>query len=131
MTNKEKGKEGEELEWRNRGNWVDLLRGERKEVELRCLQPVKEIMKILESKGRYGEDKEYEQERRSSFVRGVSGQELFVMSRSICQGKNYLSDQELFVRSRTICQVKKYLSGQELFVRARTICNVKNYLSGQ
>ena len=51
---------------------MDLLRGERKEVELRCLQPVKEIKKILESKGRYGEDEEYEQERRSSFVRGVS-----------------------------------------------------------
>ena len=35
MTNREKGKDEEELEWRNRGNRVDLVRGERKKVELR------------------------------------------------------------------------------------------------
>ena len=35
MTNREKGKEGEERGWSNRGNRVDLVRGERREVELR------------------------------------------------------------------------------------------------
>ena len=31
----------------------------RKKVELRSLQPVKEIRKILESKGKFGEEEEY------------------------------------------------------------------------
>ena len=72
MMSKEKGKEGEEREWSNRGNKVEIIRGERKEVELRSLQPVKGIRKLLESKGRFGEEEEYEQKRRSSFERGVS-----------------------------------------------------------
>ena len=42
MMSKEKGKEGEEKEkeWSNRGNKVEIIRGERKKVELRSLQPV-------------------------------------------------------------------------------------------
>ena len=71
MMSKEKRKEGEEGEWNNRGNKVELVRGEKKEVMLRSLQPVKEIRKLLESKGKFGEEEEYEQKRRSSFERGV------------------------------------------------------------
>ena len=38
MTNREKGKEGEERSWSNRGNRVEYVKGERREVELRCMQ---------------------------------------------------------------------------------------------
>ena len=72
MMSKEKGKEGEEREWSNRENKVEIVRGEKKEVVLRSLQPVKEIRKLLESNGKFGEEEEYEQTRRSSFERGVS-----------------------------------------------------------
>ena len=41
MTSKEKRKEGAEREWSNRGNKVEIVRGEKKEVMLRSLQPVK------------------------------------------------------------------------------------------
>ena len=36
MSRKEK-KEGEDMEWSNRGNKVEIVRGEKKEVMLRCL----------------------------------------------------------------------------------------------
>ena len=62
MTNKDWKKYGGEREWRNRGNRIDVVRGERKEVELCSVQ-------YVGCKG-YGE--EYEQERRSCFARGVS-----------------------------------------------------------
>ena len=83
MTSKEKRKEGEEREWSNRGNKVEIVRGEKKEVMLRSLQPVKEIRKLLESKGRFGEEKEYEQKRRSSFERGVSVEAEFAFTNAV------------------------------------------------
>ena len=51
---------------------MEIVRGEKKEVMLRSLQPTKEIRKLLESKGRFSEEEEYEQKRRGSFERGVS-----------------------------------------------------------
>ena len=48
MTAKDGVKEGEERGWRNRGNRVDIVRGERKEVGLRSLLPAKQIRRLLE-----------------------------------------------------------------------------------
>ena len=61
MTAKDGVEEGEERGWRNRGNRVDIVRGERNEVELRSLLPAKQIRRMLEEKGLGGEDEEYEQ----------------------------------------------------------------------
>ena len=61
MTAKDGVEEGEERGGRNRGNRVDIVRGERKEVELRSLLPAKQIRRMLEEKGLGGEDEEYEQ----------------------------------------------------------------------
>ena len=83
MSSKEKEKEGEEREWSNRGNKVEMVRGEKKEVMLRSLQPAKEIRKLLESKGRFGEEEEYEQKRRSSFERGVSVEAEFAFTNAV------------------------------------------------
>ena len=83
MTSKEKGKEGEEREWSNRENKVEIVRGEKKEVVLRSLQPVKEIRKLLESKGKFGEEEEYEQKKRSSFERGVSVEAEFAFTNAV------------------------------------------------
>ena len=83
MMNKEKRKEGEDGEWSNRGNKVELIRGEKKEVMLRSLRPVKEIRKLLESKGKFGEEEEYEQKRRSSFERGVSVEAEFAFTNAV------------------------------------------------
>ena len=71
MTNREKGKEGEERIWSNIGNRVEYVKGERREVELRCMQPAREIGRMLEEKGIGGMEEEFEQEKRSSFARGV------------------------------------------------------------
>ena len=83
MTRKESVKEGEVKEWLNRGNKIEMIRGEKKEVMLRSLQPSKEIRKLLESKGRFGEEEEYEQKRRSSFERGVSVEAEFVFTNAV------------------------------------------------
>ena len=73
----------EEREWSNRGNKVEMVRGEKKEVMLQSLQPAKEIRKLLESKGRFGEEEEYEQKRRSSFERGVSVEAEFAFTNAV------------------------------------------------
>ena len=83
MSRKEKVKEREDKEWSNRGNKVEMIRGEKKEVMLRSLQPSKEIRKLLESKGRFGEEEEYEQKRRGSFERGVSVEAEFVFTNAV------------------------------------------------
>ena len=72
MSNRESSKEGEEGGWRNRGNRVDLVRGEWKEVELKSMLPARGIGKMLEERGMCGIDEEFEQEKRSSFSKGVS-----------------------------------------------------------
>ena len=68
----EKGKEGEERSWSNRGNRVEFVKGERREVELRCMQPAREIGRMLEETGIGGMEEEFEQEKRSCFAKGVS-----------------------------------------------------------
>ena len=50
---------------------------------LRSLQPVKEIRKLLESKGKFGEEEEYEQKRRSSFERGVLVEAEFAFTNAV------------------------------------------------
>ena len=72
MSNRESSKEGEERGWRIRGNRVDLVRGERKEVELKSMLPARGIGKMLEERGMCGIDEEFEQEKRCSFSKGVS-----------------------------------------------------------
>ena len=65
--------EGEKNErWSNRGNRIDFVRGERKEVELRHLMPAAGIGKMLREKGKMEEEDDEEKTRRESFERGVS-----------------------------------------------------------
>ena len=65
--------EGEKSErWSNRGNRIDYLRGDRKEVELRHLMPAASIGNMLREKGRVEEEDDEEKIRRESFERGVS-----------------------------------------------------------
>ena len=65
--------EGEKSErWQNKGNRIDFVRGERKEVELRHLMPSVSIGTMLKEKGRMEEEDDEEKIRRESFERGVS-----------------------------------------------------------
>ena len=83
MSNKNR-KEGEEQEWRNRGNRIDFVRGERKEVELKHVVPAKEIEKVLKAKGRrLEEEDEEEKERRNSFKKGVSVEAEYAFGKAI------------------------------------------------
>ena len=73
MSVSRKAVEGERSErWQNRGNRIDFVRGERKEVELRHLVPSVSIGKILKEKGKREEEDDEEKIRRESFERGVS-----------------------------------------------------------
>ena len=72
MTPKGK-KEGEVAAWRNRGNRLEVVRGERKEVELRHAATAKGIEKLMAAKGvKIDEEEEEEKEKRNSFRKGVS-----------------------------------------------------------
>ena len=65
--------EGERSErWQNRGNRIDYVRGERKEVELRHMMPAVGIGKLLREKGKMEEEDDEEKTRRESFEKGVS-----------------------------------------------------------
>ena len=67
--------EGEKSErWQNRGNRIDYVRGERKEVELRHMMPSVSTGNMLKGKGKGRKEEEDDEEktRRESFERGVS-----------------------------------------------------------
>ena len=56
--------EGEKSErWQNRGNRIDFVRGERKEVELRHMMPSGSIGKMLRGKGKVEEEDDEEKMR--------------------------------------------------------------------
>ena len=71
MSNRE-WKEDQEKKWKTRGNRIDFIRGEKKDMVLRSLIPSREIGKMLRGKGKESEQEEEEQEKRGSFDKGVS-----------------------------------------------------------
>ena len=70
-------------EWRSKGNRIDYVRGERKEVVLRHLVPNEEIGKMLRAKGKDVEEDVEEAERRWSFGKGSSVEAEFAFSKAV------------------------------------------------
>ena len=76
-------KDSAERSWKNKGNRLDWVRGERKEVSVRHLAPSRELGKMLSEKGVEEEQDGAEQERRSSFEKGVSVEAEFVFVKAV------------------------------------------------
>ena len=70
MTNR--GWKDGDREWRIKGNRVDFVRGEKKEVEIKHLMQSEEIGKMMRSKGKEREEESMESDRRKSFEKGPS-----------------------------------------------------------
>ena len=69
---------------------------------------VKEIRRMLEIKGKYGEDEEYEQERRSSFFRGVSVEAEYSFTNTVGKFTRQAVKEGSF-KGKTIGNVKEQL----------------------
>ena len=58
-------------EWRIKGNRVDFVRGDRKEVIIRHLMPSEEIGKMMREKGKEVEEDSEKAVKRKSFEKGT------------------------------------------------------------
>ena len=103
MTNKE-WKEGNR-EWRLKGNRVDFVRGERKEVVLRHLLPSEEVGRMMRDKGKETEEDSEEAEKRKSFESGPSVESEFSFTKAV-GGYSRLAIKEGSFKGRQIGNVK-------------------------
>ena len=81
MTNR--GWAEDDREWRIKGNRVDFVRGDRKEVVIKHLMPSEEIGKMMRSKGKEIEEESVEAERRGSFEKGPSVEGEYVFTKAV------------------------------------------------
>ena len=61
---------GERREWQIKGNRIDYIRGERKEVELKHMVVTKEIEKLMKENGKESIEEEEEQLKQRGVYRG-------------------------------------------------------------
>jgi hypothetical protein len=86
--------EGKEGEWRGRGNRLDLVKGPRVEVELRMLEPPKEIGEMMRKSG--GGDSDEERVRRETNENGMSVECEFTFVNAIGRFTRRAGEEEYF-----------------------------------
>ena len=109
MTNR--GWKDGDREWRIKGNRVDFVRGEKKEVEIKHLMQSEEIGKMMRSKGKEREEESMESDRRKSFEKGPSVEAEYVFSKAV-GGYSRVAIKEGSFKGRPIGNVKEQLAAR-------------------
>ena len=109
MTNR--GWKDGDREWRNKGNRVDFVRGEKKEVEIRHLKESEEIGKMMRSKGKEQEEESVESERRKSFERGPSVEAEYAFAKAV-SSYSRLAVKDGSYKGRPIGNVREQLAAR-------------------
>ena len=98
-------------EWRIKGNRVDYVRGDRKEVIIRHLMPSKEIGKMMREKGKELEEENEEAVKRKSFERGPSVESEFRFTKAVI-GYSKMAIEEGSFKGRQIGNVREQLASR-------------------
>ena len=109
MTNR--GWKDGDREWRIKGNRVDFVRGEKKEVEIKHLMQSEEIGKMMRSKGKEREEESMESDRRKSLEKGPSVEAEYVFSKAV-GGYSRVAIKEGSFKGRPIGNVKEQLAAR-------------------
>ena len=114
-------------EWRIKGNRVDYVRGDRKEVIIRHLMPSEEIGKMMQEKGKESEEESEEAVKRKSFERGPSVESEFTFTKAVT-GYSKLAIKEGSFKGRQIGNVKEQLAARARLEEKDRGKNSENFL---